>query len=753
MSQQRLRWGFVPASKDALVRLLRDPTGFHGFGSVLVCTPEGSVRTLWSWFATVAEETVASVQYRGKYRHDDGALIERFESRHHAEDLPGPAFASAIASWTRESPDSFLDFAGAVLSTDLEVLHLFLAEGFKAIAAQRPTAVLDYLLGDKRRFRLGNLEDESGVTKALIEALSPSLAPGDLQRLIDGILRATSGLELSFYERKERLQVLKWIRLEHLELLMAIPEGCRTQHLVQRIREELRAVGEPVKRRRAVVNYSSDVQMTATGMAKAKDRDVLHFLGFHPDKSGWGSSLNRRRERSVDASRVFGEFAQEHPERARRLIGRILPGHLERPVGHAISAMSERGTLPPDDIVDLVTSLHERGYSSIEFRHAAAFALVRMAKTLEGLDDRVCRMLMSWLTDWLPMEKVPSWEVKADRTVATNLHPLLWSYGGHRIVPGGNYPVLRALESGLMLRKPPAANSWLSILEEHLDRAENPDVWEVLADDLRFLWHADRKRTITFFDRLFDAQPALAQGVAGLRLIAWIHQWLPNEIVHHRLREWNDGSWDCGRQAAGEFAGLRALLVPEDEVASGLIEKEMAATAKDGDASDFLYGLACTMAGVWAEGVLREPATGWIERLASICNRKIACAIRPVFHAAQGKPWDSATERVLRACADRPALLAADTHFLPQLLKEVLRDGMDPVLVGRMAIGMIREADVEKPSNTWVSSASDLFEISTALQRIDDVRIIGIELFEELLGVEVYGVSDELGRFDRNRFA
>lgn len=72
-----------------------------------------------------------------------------------------------------------------------------------------------------------------------------------------------------------------------------------------------------------------------------------------------------------------------------------------------------------------------------------------------------------------------------------------------------------------------------------------------------------------------------------------------------------------------------------------------------------------------------------------------------------------------------------------------------------MAIGMIRGAGTEmtNPGSTWVSSASDLFEIATALQRIDNARTIGADLFEELLSAEVYGVGDQLGRFDRNRFA
>lgn len=744
-----------PSTGGALARFFHEPGGFHGFGKTLARTPENSVRTLWPWFAAVAAETVASHRHRGRYRHDDGTLLERYGARDHVEDHPGPAFANAIASWARAAPDAFLEFARAMASTDLEALHLLLAEGFKAVAGHRPVAVLGYLLEDERRLRLGNLEDESGVTKALIAAISPSLPSHDFSRLIAGVLRATGGRDLSEYERKGRLQVSKWIRREHLDLLMATPEACRTRDLAGYIREELRAVGEPFRRGSIEVIYGSDVRMTVAGMAKARDRDVLRFLGLHPDESGWGNPLEPRRNRSVDASRAFGDFAKEHPYRAMRLTQQVPPGNLERPVAHAITAMSEKGDVLPREIVEFVTSLYDRGFASGEFRDAAAYALARAGSNLDGLDDRVCEILTGWLGDYAPPEGMSRQGDDAEAKKKRGLHPILWGTGGIRPLPGGNYPILRALEVGLIRRNPPAANAWLAVLEEHLGRTENSEVWRALADELRFLWHADRDRTAAFFERLFDAQPSLTQGQEGVRLLAWTHRWLPSEFVHRRLRGWMESGWDQGRQAAGEFASLRALIVPDDAAVSGLLEGELTNPMERGETPDFLYGVACTMARLWAEASCRSHATTWIERLAAISDRKLAGALRPMFHAAQGKMWDAATERVLRACVDRPALLKADSHFLPQLLKEVLRDGLDPVLVGRLALGMIRGAGAEMcdPGSSWVSSASDLFEIATALQRIEGTKTIGTELFEEMLGAEVYGVGEQLSSFDRNRFS
>lgn len=423
-------------------------------------------------------------------------------------------------------------------------------------------AMLEYLLGDERRLRLGELRDESRATRALIAAVSPSLTAPELTKLAFGIMQITGALDLSAYEPKDRLHLCKRIRQERLDLLAAIPEDCRTRELARHIQEELRALGEPRRRRGTSVTFVKDVQMTAAGMAKAKDRDILRFLGLHPDRSGWGDPRELRRNRSVDASRVFGEFAKENLGRARRLIQRISPGDIERPVASVVTAMSEKPDVPPREIVDLVMAFHDRGFASPDFRHAAAYALVRAGSAIDGLDDPVCEMLAGWLSDYTPPDQVSRRGSDTEAKKKREPHPLLWDDRGIRSLSGGNYPILRCLEVGFIRRKPPAADAWLTVLEKHLGRTENPEVWDMLADELRFLWHADRDRTVAFFESLFDVKPSLRTGVEGLRLLAWTHRWLPSDLVNRRLMGLMENEWDLGHQAAGELAGLRAILVP-----------------------------------------------------------------------------------------------------------------------------------------------------------------------------------------------
>jgi hypothetical protein len=225
-------------------------------------------------------------------------------------------------------------------------------------------------------------------------------------------------------------------------------------------------------------------------------------------------------------------------------------------------------------------------------------------------------------------------------------------------------------------------------------------------------------------------------------------------VVHRWITELLSGNWDRAQQAAGEFVMLRAFTVPEDPLPAAMLEEWIGSATVGLETSDFVFGIACTVAGVWPEVTCRSAATSWIERLAPLADRKLAAGLRPIFGSTQGKVRDTPTERVLRACVGSPAILTSDLHFLPDLLKNSLRDGIDPTLIGKVALGMVKASGIEgrNRGSGLGTSFSNLFEIATALQRIEVARHLETDLFEALLALEVYGIEEHMGRFDRNRF-
>lgn len=746
----------LPNPAQALERFLSDPSGFYGIGPLFQLDPATTVRGLWPCFSAMAERTVRAYGREGNYRPGSEALLNPIGSRSDGANHPGPAFARAVAAWARAEPDAFLEHVRTVEATDLEELHLLLATGLQEIGAERPVAVLDYLIGDPRRLRLGDHQDPRSATIGLMTAATPHLGEPELRRLVSFIRTTLAPKDLAMFGSR-RLETSKWQREDTLRIIEAVPVSARPRWLSRWIEEEDRALpGERPREPEIRIMRGTAIPMSALSMGKAKDRDILRFLSGHDDQSGWGSVFASHRGRSVEASRVFAEFAKEHPRRAVRLIGRLAPGRQERPVGYALDALAERDVLPPGDVVSLVFELDGRGFRSTVFREGAAMALARAATALKGLDDHICTVLEGWLGEWEPPATTTTDE-QADTTSsgAREPQPILWDSTRLVVLPGGNYPVLRALELGLMAREQPEADRWLAILERHALRRENPKVWDSLADDLRFLWHADRVRAVSFIDSLIRQRPELSNSTHGVRLLAWTHSWLPAEIVERQIAEWRGAGWEHGPQAAGEIAALRAIVDPSSQPAVAIIEEVLSGTDRaQAGTSGFLLGVANSVAALWRDDKFRAAATFWLERITPFVDRALASALRRLLPIAEDLTTDPATERLLRAWLGSSALLAADSHFLPNLLKTGLRDGIDADLVAQVALGMLRAASDElgNVSSRWATSAPTLFELATALQRIASTRLKGTELFEALLLADAHGIDEEMGRFDRNRF-
>ena len=740
-----------PSFREAMEGFLQGSTNLYGLPEIMMRAPGAFARALWPWVACVAEHLASPPYYSGTYRPDGGGMLTRFGDHDAgAESRFGIAYAQVAAAWAGAEPEAFLEFVGAATGSDLCALHCILAEGYVAVAAHRPRAVLEYLAGDPRRFRLGDVTDSDHVTRRLVSAAADHLDGAGVRQLASAIRALAFERELGRFEPATRRDFIRWDREARLRLLLCIPEATRSGELARFIEEEVRAVGIPAPEQGIRMVHGKAVRMSGAAMCKAKDKDIIRFLRPHPDNSEWGNSFEARHGRSIDASRAFREFAKAAPARALRIIGQLPAGELERPAAEALTAFTEESIVPPGDVASLVASLHGRGFRSASFRHAAAYALSRVARPLHGLDDATCIMLRGWLED---CEAPPSKSARSPDRTDEHARPVLWDGAGIRVLPGGNYPVLLALELGMLLREPAAADAWLENLVEHAARSEDPAVWEALADDLRFLVHADHARASAFLGTLLEDRPALANSVAGARLLAWTHAWLPEGVVQRTALRWMDGAWERGPQAAGELVALRWLMNPGDGWAAGLMADALENARPEGDGA-FRLGLAYTAEETWDDPRYRDAATSIVERLSASEETEVAGAVSRVFQRARGKVWDAATERVLRVAATWPAVLAANAHSLPDVLKEALRDGMDPSLVASVALGIVRGAGSQlgDARTSWASSAGDLFEIATALQRTHAVRE-GIELFEALLEAEVHGVSEAMARFDRSRFA
>ena len=636
--------------------LIDDGSNWHGIEDLARRSPRAFVNEIWPWLAalfTRLGQSADSALYR--YRDHQGlAFLRDTDERQPLQS----AIKIAFRGYAQADPEDFLRFLQNNRNTDLKVLHRLLAIGLERIARQYPKKVLEYLLGDPRRFALGDMYNEHAETQALISAAVTSLEPEETLRLERAIrdwswYRHSSESEDIEIRRNRR----KWMRARRLRLLRVFPFERLSREGQQHLREEERALPSTVDEDSSIRGGWIGSPMSSEQMERATDEQILALFTELTDDTNWDHPKRRWTEYvggSVQASREFADFASKTPHRALPLIRRFKAGKTERPAGAALQALA-KGFEEPAELIACIHELDSRGFASEEFRTDAARCLGEVAPRVGGLGDETCRLLESWISESESEPEtsdvvISSGEVVAERRIdeAEDQQSLLWGYRGSRMVPHGNYPILEALMRAYLCRRPRAVDEWLGILERHLDRSEAPPVWREVAQDLWRLVEADRTRATTFFESFFTMPHGILHTVTGVSLVADVMSWLPSALIESVFDGWVSGSWEKGPQAAGEVLALDHCRNPGDYQARRRVEKILSGDGDDASAIDGMrLGLTHTFIAAWSQPALRAQATNYLVRLGMTANAAVDEALSGIFGKAGQLPADDYTRDIL----------------------------------------------------------------------------------------------------------
>ena len=270
-----------------------------------------------------------------------------------------------------------------------------------------------------------------------------------------------------------------------------------------------------------------------------------------------------------------------------------------------------------------------------------------------------------------------------------------------------------------------------------------------MANYLDHIFRANHHRSLSFLESLFNRYPTVLETVAGVRLIGRIIDQIPGQMFNRILAGWISGKWSLGPLAAGESAALKFCRDPDESEARRQVERFLAGADYDPLVVTMLrVGVAHTFVVAWGEPQLRELVTPLLVRLASIENVDIAEALSAVFVKTDLLLPDDFTRRLLEAFLKRPSILNVGSgHFVIERLKGLLREGWSPTLVQTVANTLVRDASKDtraaRPGD-WAG----LVEIALTLHRLPETRMAGLDLFERLMGLDVYEVPERLKALD-----
>ncbi len=647
------------------------------------------------------------------------------------------ALRSAVVTTAQLNPQAVIDILQTDGNSSLMTIQILLLDGLAEIAAQHPDRVVRHFQTDWRRLLIGPPHKEGQSTLRFLTAVAPHLDAAHQNQLFHIFWIWSPPIESSVALNPQRKRSLKERNREHrLRLLWCLDPTkleCRAR---ARIEEEERAhpklkpfssaeSSEP--RMRPIKSAMSAIQME-----KASDEAILRHVAALPDDADWHDPHHFDRGGNIQASRELAALAQRNPDRGLRIARELSPKTHQRSAGMILEAVAKAG-VDSQILFAEIEACELRGFQSSDYREGVASALALVAKRGDrlGLPSSMIRRLQSWLTD---VEGETRAEAANDKEELSQSILFRAGFGMHSLPPG-NYPILHSVAVGLLSLEPPNWDGWLAVLEDHVHRRENPQVWQALAiDALSCVEHADRDRATAFLVVLFEKVPDILSVRQGIDCLAHFQRWLPTQISQRWLECLlrRDSRWAA--QAYGELLIERIDQHRNDPWTDAEIERLLRLpTLQDTIIQAARIGMAFALANLIRFDRLQDSAARWLVQLAETEDPRIGKPLECLFRVGNPPAFDPAIAAVLQLLVDHPKYLQnMDLMGLLDALGDYAH--LSPAHVCELANRIVDLNEQAQKDRTSFAGryVSELVELSIALQEQDDWRDRGLHLFERL---------------------
>lgn len=721
--------------------------------SLAEVVPSIYVQYLWSWYVSVFSEILARSErsddghlYPGQYVLEIEATVSESRSMSRVKPVM-EAMQVAIEELAKESPEEFTEWADKNSSREILVVQQLIAHGYEVAAAQLASRALDWLLLDLRRFQLGDVFGHRHTTIDLVKESASHWSKEEIARFEEAVHGYRLQVPDYVKEPEQRRSFADMVRATRKDLLQAVGVERLAPKNRALVTTEQRALGDRFDRSMGEVEVKSiGSPMEAAAMAKAKDRDILRIFRDIPDNTDWDHPNDWMRGGNIQLSRAFADFARANPERATRLMEQFEPLQQERATGYALDAMADDA---PNDslIIKAFLDLHARGFEAEEFRSSVAHAIEKVANRKADIDDEV----ISILVEWLSLIRAPAEEKAEDKDVELspqsedeNLgdRSILWGYGYTAVLPGGNYSLLSALASILLNRKEAGRDRYLAILDDHLLRESNPNIWKGLLRKLSNAGGSSPQVVSTFLIKLFDRFPGILSTLEAVMFLAHAQRW-DDQLVFSLVTDWRKSDRAFLQQAYGELVGLVATVKAKNNWVNA--REQIVSFGSDG----MKIGLAYAAVNSWSDKTFRQPAGKTLVALLKGASKELVAVVMDVFRVTDELVPDSSTIELLRALANSNTdMSAAPSHFVVDRLQSLLPHEAELVaaLANRLADAWRGELG---DMNTGAAAAPQLTDLALTLHRLGGTsRQTGVALFEAMIEIDAYGARETLAEID-----
>lgn len=732
---------------------LLETMDWHDLPALAETAPEAFLRYLWRWYVSVFSEILARFESGGVEHAYPGQFVLEMEltpsqARSASREKPVmSALQTAVEEFAERTPDEFSRWADENSSLEMLAVQQLIARGYEVSAGQLASEALDWILRDQRRFQLGTSYRHRQTTIDLVRASAPHWSKEEIGHFEKAVLNYRPSVPDHLKEPERRRSFADMIRATRKDLLQAIGVERLALESRELVATEQRALGDRFDRSIGQVEGGwIGSPMDAAAMAKAKDRDILKIFHEIPDNTNWDHPTHWMRGGNIQLSRAFAEFARTDPNRAIRLMEQFEPLQQERAAGYALDAMADEAE-NDRSVIEALLDLHARGFQAEEFRESSARAIEKIADRKADIDDEVIGILVGWLT--LSTAQLEEEAEKRDIDLTSRAEDerlregsILWS-DGSAFLPSGNFNILSALASILLNRREAGRDLYFAILDDHLSRERDPNIWRALLYRLGNAGGSTPQVVSTFFRKLFARFPELLATREAVTFLAYAQRW-DDQFVLDLITDWRKSEQAFLQRAYGELVGLIAIVKEKNDWAQA--QDEIIASGTD----DMKIGLAYAAVNMWSDEELRQRCSGTLVALLKGASKELVAAVMDVFRVTDELIPDASTVELLRALADAGTdMSAAPSHFVVERLQALLPHESELVAAIAEKLVAALRGELGDIRTGAVTAAPQLTDLALTLHRLGGAsRQSGVAIFEAMIEMDAYGARETLAEID-----
>lgn len=732
---------------------LLDAMEWNDLPSIAEAVPTVFLQYLWLWYVTVFSEILARKDsedvhyiYPGQYVLE--VELTPSEARSSREKPVMGALQVAVEELAEKSPEEFLKWADQNSNLEMMIVQQLIARGYEIAAEQLASRSLEWLLFDQRRFQLGTCYGHRRTTIDLVRASVPHWSKEEIGRFEKAVLSYSPPLPDHLKKPEQRKLFADIVRATRKDLFQAVGVERLAPENRELVATEQRALGDRFDRSMSVGEGGFiGSPMGSSAMAKAKDRDILKIFREIPDNTNWDHPSHWMRGGNIQLSRAFAEFAKTDPERAIRLMEQFEPLQQERAASYALDAMADDA---PNDsrVIEAFLDLHARGFQAEEFKDSAARAIEKIASRKADISDEVTGILVEWLScPPAPEEKgIENEDIKltsSSKDEDLRNGSILWGHGNTSFLPGGNFNTLSALASILLSRKEAGRDRYLAILNDHLSRERNPNIWKALLYRLTNVGDSTPQGVSAFLRKLFERFPEILATQDAVFFLAHAQRW-DDQLVFDLISNWSKSDQAFLNRAYGELVGLIATV--KDKVSWECARDEIIASGTD----NMKIGLAHAAVNMWTDEKLRMSASETLLALLKGASKDLVAAVMDVFRVIDELTPDVSTVELLRALADADTdMSAAPSHFVVERLQALLPHEAELIAAVAEKLVAAWRGELGDMRTGTAAASPQLTDLALTLHRLGGTsRQSGVALFEAMIEIDAYGARETLAEID-----